>query len=100
MTTTEKETTMTTHPQSTYAFWEFCDHARCTPSAPDQNLELLYKNFYKHPQRHELRSQWVVDRAKKFRGVRLHLESVIAASKREEELLRNGDKRTIATFKI
>jgi hypothetical protein len=91
---------MTTHPQSSYAFWEFCDHARCTPTSPDQNLSLLYKNFYKHPQRHELRSQWVVDRAKKLRGIRLHLESVIDASKREEEQHRNAEKRHIATIRL
>ena len=90
----------TKHPQSHYAFWEFCDHARCTPTSPDQNLALLHKNFYKHPQRHELRSQWVVDRAKKLRGIRLHLESVIDASKREEEQLRNADKHIIATIRI
>lgn len=88
------------HQQSTYAFWQFCDHARCTPSSPDINLALIHKNFHKHPQRHELRAAWVVDRALKMAAIRLHLESVIAASRREEEELRNAGSHTIATFKL
>jgi hypothetical protein len=88
------------HHQSTYAFWQFCDHARCLPDAPDMNLGLIHKNFHKHPQRHELRSQWVVDRAKKFANITLHLESVIAASQREEEQHRNAAKRKITSFNI
>jgi hypothetical protein len=88
------------HHQSTYAFWQFCDHARCTPTSPDINLAMTHKNFHKHPQRHELRAQWVVDRALKIAGIRLDVESVIAASKREEEQLRNADKHTITTIKF
>jgi hypothetical protein len=88
------------HHQATYAFWEFCDHARCTPTSPDISLGLVHKNFYKHPQRHELRAEWVVERAFKMAGVRLHLESVIEASKREEQQLQDADKRTIAVLKF
>jgi hypothetical protein len=88
------------HWQSNYAFWQFCEHARCTPSSPDISLSLIHKKFYKHPQRHELRAQWVVDRAMKVAGVRLHLESVIEASKREEQELQKADKHTIGSIKI
>lgn len=61
---------------------------------------MTHKNFHKHPQKHELRAQWVVDRAMKIAGIRLDVESVITASKREEEQLRNADKHTITTIKF
>lgn len=83
-----------------HEFWQFCDHARCTPSSPDIALGLIHKNFHKHQQRHELRAQWVVDRAKKVANITLNLEQVIAASKREEEQLRNADRHTITRFKF
>ena len=88
------------HLQAHYQFWQFCDHARCTPTSPDINLAMTHKNFHKHPQKHELRAQWVFDRAMKIAGIRLDVESVIAASKREEEQLRNADKHTITTIKF
>ena len=58
------------------------------------------KKFYKHPQHHELRAQWVVERAKRLANQDLNLELVIAASKREAEELRNADKHTITTINI
>lgn len=88
------------HPQAHYAFWQFCDVACCTASAPDINLGLIHKNFYKHPQRHQLRAAWVVERAMHMKGIRLDLEQVIAASKREEEDLRNANSRTIASITL
>jgi hypothetical protein len=86
--------------QSQLQFWQFCDIAKCTPSAPDINLGMKYKKFYKHPQHHELRAQWVVERAKRVANQDLNLELVIAASKQEAENLRNADTHTIATFKL
>jgi hypothetical protein len=86
--------------QSQLQFWQFCDIAKCTPSAPDINLGMVHKKFYKHPQHHELRAQWVVERAKRVANQDLNLELVIAASKQEAETLRNTNSRTIATFKL
>jgi hypothetical protein len=82
------------------AFWQFCDMARCTPTAPDINLALIHKKFHKHPRRHELRSQWVVERAQKIANITLNLEEVIDASKREEQDLRDADKHTITTINL
>lgn len=76
-------------------FWQFCDQARCTPSAPSINLAMIHKNFHKHPQRHALRAAWVVERAQRVASITLDLDEVIAASQREEEELRNAQKRTI-----
>jgi len=84
----------------TQAFWQFCDQARCTPTAPDINLAMIHKNFHKHPQRHELRAQWIVERAQKIANITLDLASVIQASKREEQDTRDAHKRTIMTINL
>jgi hypothetical protein len=84
----------------TQHFWQFCDQARCTPTAPDINLAIIHKNFHKHPRKHELRAQWVVDRAKKISNITLDLASVIEASKREEQDHRDADKHTIMTINL
>ena len=81
-------------------FWQFCDAARCTPTSPDVNLAIIHKKFHKHPQRHELRAAWVVERAQRVAHITLDLDAVIAASKREEEDLRLSHKRKIATIKF
>lgn len=81
-------------------FWQFCDIAQCTPSSPDISLALKHKNFHKHPHRHRLRAQWVVKRAKEVANIKLHLESVIAASQREEQELRDAHRRTITTINL
>ena len=86
--------------QSQLQFWQFCDIAKCTPSSPDINLGMIHKKFYKHPQRHELRAQWVVERAKRLAQQDLNLELVIAASKREEANLHSADKHKLTTIQF
>ena len=86
--------------QSQLQFWQFCDIAKCTPSAPDINLGMKYKKFYKHPQHHELRAQWVVERAKRLAQQDLNIDLVIAASKREEETLHSADKYKLTTIQF
>lgn len=85
---------------SDFAFWQFCDIAGCASSAPDINLGLIHKNFHKHPQRHDLRAAWVVERAMRIAGITLDIEQVTAASKQEQEDLRNANSRTIASITL
>lgn len=81
-------------------FWQYCDIARCLPSSPDDHLRREHRQFHKHPQRHELRAAWVVERAKQTANTQLDLEAVTEASRREERDYENADKHTITTLTI
>jgi hypothetical protein len=86
--------------QSQLQFWQFCDIAKCLPASVNNNLATIHKNLYKHPQFHELRAQWVVERAKRLAHQDLNIDLVIAASQREEANLHSADKHKLTIIQF